>query len=144
MEQYSVDMMSVLEGSCRNAVKSRDFDAVRKFAVMYRKLGKIVLFEKCFRETYTLTALEDVLMQNSSAFIDPNQLFDLPGILDKVFTLLMENRKILKIFSEELYGDNIHKFWVNVLLIPVLQWLIDDLSIVFEPANPDNFHKVFD
>jgi hypothetical protein len=130
LSAFSEGLQTLLEE--KMVAELRSGQNVDLLAEMCLKLGKLSIFESCFR----FVMLEEPLSQllNDSINASSDTFIDFQGFLETVFGFIQALIEKWRPLLDSLYEEANYKFTVRALLGPTLAWLQESLSSVFVPA----------
>lgn len=141
LSQFSERLQEIIEIHVkRTLMNSEDSDNVKLLLGLCQEMNKMNLFEASFKMALVYPTLESILQSsvtfkgsplNFIQFIEQTSIF--------IKNLKANWSEYLRIFCEEE-----HKFWTRTVLSPILAWIVERCSSVFNPIDLDEFKRNFE
>lgn len=142
LSKYNERLQEILEINMERLLNSTFFNdqEINLLLELCRDMHKLNVFEASFKLSIVYPALETFLQGSVSFKGSPlNFKFFIDKVTEFLFNLKLTWTEIIKEFYEE---DS--KFWSRTVLAPILGWIIERCSSVFNPIDLDEFKGNFE
>lgn len=141
LSQYNERLQEILEFHMKRLLNSTTFDPEVKFLLeLCQEMHKLNLFEASFKLSIVYPALESFL-QSSVSFKGAPLNFQ--SFTDKVIEFLLKIKSTWNEIIKEFYEED-SKFWSRTVLAPILAWIVERCSSVFNSIDFDEFKVNFE
>lgn len=142
LSQYNERLQEILEIHMKRLLNESEINGeeINLLLELCQEINKLNLFEASFKLSIVYPALESFL-QSSVCF--KGSPLNFKAFIDKILKFLLNLKSTWNEIVKGLYEEDT-KFWVRTVLTPILAWIIERCSSVFNSIDLDEFKGNFE
>lgn len=142
LSQYNERLQELLEIHMKILLNPTTFNSreVKLLLELCQEMHKLNIFEASFKLSIVYSALESFLQSSVSFKGSP---LNFKSFIDKIIEFLLKIKSTWDEIIKEFYEEN-SKFWSRTVLSPILGWIVERCSSVFNSIDLDEFKVNFE